>query len=385
MSEDPRTRHDQGVGKHVALEGHLAGERSPASRYAYLPSIYGALVLFLFTVGAFYLIAQLRFLVILIYLSILVACGIAGPVGWLERHGLNKALAILVIYALVGGVLVAIGWYAIPPLLGQAGSFAEELPDYVNRAQDEWERLGNMQQEYPFLGQFDDRLQDMLQQIGGSVTTVLLGLPTKIATAFFAVTTLLTFSFLMLMTWERIRALILSLIHPRHRTTTNEVLDEIGSRLGAYLRAKIIIMAIVGAWMYVTLAFLGSPYAMIAAIVAGLMEGLPRIGPWIGRVAIVIAALPLGWKAVVIAVVAHIIIDNIKGYGLSPLIEGNQVDIHPLTAFIAVIAGGILLGWVGAFIAVPTAAVIQVIVQQVLIPWRQNQIAGADGGSDSVQ
>jgi len=369
----------------VALEGHLAGERSPASRYAYLPSIYGALVLFLFTVGAFYLIAQLRFLVILIYLSILVACGIAGPVGWLERHGLNKALAILVIYALVGGVLVAIGWYAIPPLLGQAGSFAEELPDYVNRAQEEWERLGNMQQEYPFLGQFDDRLQDMLQQIGGSVTTVLLGLPTKIATAFFAVTTLLTFSFLMLMTWERIRALILSLIHPRHRTTTNEVLDEIGSRLGAYLRAKIIIMAIVGAWMYVTLAFLGSPYAMIAAIVAGLMEGLPRIGPWIGRVAIVIAALPLGWKAVVIAVVAHIIIDNIKGYGLSPLIEGNQVDIHPLTAFIAVIAGGILLGWVGAFIAVPTAAVIQVIVQQVLIPWRQNQIAGADGGSDSVQ
>ncbi|HEV2065611.1 MAG TPA: AI-2E family transporter, partial [Thermomicrobiales bacterium] len=66
------------------------------------------------------------------------------------------------------------------------------------------------------------------------------------------------------------------------------------------------------------------------------------------------------------------------GYGLSPLIEGSQVDIHPLTAFIAVIAGVLLLGWVGALVAVPAAAVVQVIVEDVLIPWRRRQVELAE-------
>jgi predicted PurR-regulated permease PerM len=194
----------------------------------------------------------------------------------------------------------------------------------------------------------------------------------------FSFTTILTFAFLLLMTWRQLRATLLSLIHPAHRVTTEQVLAEIGDRLGAYLRAKVIIMVIVGAWVYVSLALLGSPYAVLAAIFAGAMEALPKIGPWIGRAAIVLAALPLGWQAVAIAVIAHVVIENIKGYGLGPLIEGSQVDIHPLTAFIAVIAGGLLLGWVGALVAVPAAAVVQVLVEDVLIPWRRRHLAAAE-------
>lgn len=130
--------------------------------------------------------------------------------------------------------------------------------------------------------------------------------------------------------------------------------------------------------MYIALMLLGSPYALLAAIFIGIMEGLPRIGPWIGRIGMVLLLIPMGWKVIVIAVISHIVIDNIKGYLLSPLIEGNQVDIHPLTAFIAVIAGGILLGWVGAFVAVPTAAIIQVVFEQVVLPWRRGQVAEAE-------
>src|SRR5690606_10925901 len=84
--------------------------------------------------------------------------------------------------------------------------------------------------------------------------------------------------------------------------------------------------------------------------------------------------LPLGWKAVLIAFALHMIIDNIKGSWLSPLIEGHQVEVHPLTAFIAVMVGAGLMGWMGALIAVPLAAVVQVIVEEVVIPWRLRQL-----------
>lgn len=375
LEEDhQRARYVVGTDQGVAVSSRSRSVPMP-NRYHYLPGIYGALVLFLLTVGAFILLAQLEFLLIILFMSVLVACSVAGPVGRLERLGLGRALSILLIFALVGAVLAGIGWYALPRLLGQAGAVAQDLPEQIAEAQQLRERLLAMQADYPILGELDDRLLSIAEGAGASLTRALLGLPTVIAKAFFAVTSILTLSFLLLMTWDQLRATLLSLIHPRHRATTAEVLEEMGSRLGAYLRAKVIIMVIVGAWVYGSLVLLGSPYAVLAAIFAGTMEALPRIGPWIGRAAIVLAAIPLGWKAVAIAVVAHVVIENIKGYGLSPLIEGSQVDIHPLTAFIAVIAGGLLLGWVGALVAVPTAAVIQVIVEDVLIPWRRRHLA----------
>jgi predicted PurR-regulated permease PerM len=356
----------------------------PPNRFAYLPSIYGALLLFLLTLGGVYLVVRLQFLLILLFLSVLVACGVAGPVRWLERRGLGRAPAILLVYALIGTVLAGIGWYALPRLLGQAGAVAQDLPEQIVQAQQVRQRLLAMQDDYPILAQIDERLLAIAEGAGGSVTRTLLGLPTAVAKTVFSVTSILTLAFLLLLTWNQLRATLLSLIHPGHRTTAEQVLAEMGERLGAYLRAKVIIMVIVGAWVYGSLALLGSPYAVLAAIFAGTMEALPRIGPWIGRAAIVLAAMPLGWKAVAIAVIAHVVIENIKGYGLSPLIEGSQVDIHPLTAFIAVIAGGLLLGWIGALVAVPAAAVVQVVVEDVLIPWRRRHLAPAEAALSSA-
>lgn len=388
----PSSRVDpvvSGAARQGAGDPHLSGAApgpasvpvaSPATsnRLAYLPSIYGALLLGLLTIGAVYLFARLQFLLVLLFLSILVACGIAGPVRRLERIGLGRAPAILVVYAAIGAVLTGIGWYALPRLLGQANAVAQDLPAQVVQAQQLRDRLLAFQADYPVLGDLDARLQALAESVGRRATRTLLALPGAVTKAVFAITSILTIAFLLLVTWRQMQATILSLIHPRHRPATERVLIEIGGRLGAYLRAKVIIMVIVGVWVYATLALLGSPYAVLAAIFAGTMEALPRIGPWIGRAAIVLAALPLGWEAVAIAVVSHVVIENIKGYGLSPLIEGSQVDIHPLTAFIAVIAGGLLLGWVGALVAVPAAAVVQVVVEDVLIPWRRRQLAPAE-------
>jgi predicted PurR-regulated permease PerM len=353
------------------------------SRFSLTASIYSALVLAFLTIVVWGFLVQLGPLLVLLYVSILVACGISAPVRWMERIGLGRAISILIVFAMVGAILAGVAWYAVPPLVGQTGTFIENVPDYVSRFEqlrNRWIALG---EDYPVLVQLEGRVLEATNDLGAAATGFLIDLPSMIAKAVFGITSILTFAFLFLMTWERIKALLLSLIRPRHREITDQVLDEMGLRLGAYLRAKAIVMTIVGTWVYVTLLFLGSPYALLAAIIAALMEAIPRIGPWIGRAAIVLAVIPLGWKAVVIAVLSHVVIENIKGYGLSPLIEGSQVDIHPLTAFIAVIAGGLLLGWIGALVAVPTAAVIQVLVEQVLIPWRHRQIAAAEAASGS--
>ncbi len=356
-------------------EGTRAGA---GSRLVYMPSIYLALLLFGLTAVGFYLLIRLQFLLILLFLSVLLACGVAGPVRRLEQWRLPRSLAIGLVYLGVLGVFAGIGWYVLPRLVGQAVNIAQDIPNRIEQTEQWRRRVEDLGRDYPILEQLDARLTEFASGAGEDVATRLLEMPRAFAKAIFSLVTIFTIAFLLLMAKERLLDVLLSVFHPRQRATTRRVLDEMGVRLGAYLRSKIIVMVIVGTLVFATLFALGSPYAVLVAIFAGTFEALPRIGPWIGRAGIAVAVLPLGWEKVAIAMVAHVVIENLKGLFLSPIIEGNQVDIYPLTAFVAIIAGGLLLGWVGAFIAVPAAAVVQVVVEDVLIPWRHRQLAAAE-------
>jgi len=352
--------------------------RSRSSRYADAPSIYAALVLFGLTIGAVYLLFRLQYLLTILFLAVLVASGIAGPVRRLERLGVPRAVAILAIYVVLGGMLGGLIWYVLPPVLGQAASASADIPKRLRDLRELQGRVAELSIDYPIIETLEVRLIDIAANAGNAFTNWLIGLPEAVAKVLFTLVSVLTIALLLLVTKERLLDLILEMIHPRHRATTQRVLAEMGARLGAYVRAKLIVIVVVASLVYGTLVVLGATYAFLVATFAGMMEALPRIGPWLGRIAIFLAVLPLGWRAVAIGMVAHVIIENLKGQVISPLIESDQVDIHPLTAFVAIIAGGVLLGWLGALIAVPVAAALQVVVQDVVIPWRRNRLASAE-------
>ena len=336
------------------------------------------MLLFAVTVTAVYLLLRLQFLLFIIFLALLVASGIDRPVGWLERRGAPRVLAILAVYALILGLFGAVGWYVLPAVLGQADTIAQNLPRQLEEVEQLRLRVFELRGEYPIVPELESRLIDLADQAGRTLTRWLLGLPGAVAKAFFTFASVFTIALFLMLTRERLLDLVLSLISPRHRAQTERVLGKMGERLGAYLRAKLIVIIIVGALVWATLFLLGAPYPILVAVFAGITEALPRIGPWIGRAVILMSVAPLGWRAVGIALVAHVVIENLKGQVISPLVESDQVDIHPLTAIIAIISGGILLGWVGVLVAVPVAAAIQVVVEDVIIPWRLAQLASAE-------
>ncbi len=337
-------------------------------------SIYLALMLVVLSVVGLWLLVKLQSLLVLIFVALLIATSLAGPVRTMQGWGIPRAVSILLNFLVVAGLVVGIIWFTVPPLIGQVTEAVESIPDRIAQFERLQARFNELEADYPVLAELEER---GVASAGGLVETVsqtIVSLPAMITLIIFIISSLLTLSFLMLMSWSTIKPAMFRLIAPAHRDVTEHVLTTAGERLGAYVRAKVIISTIVGAWMYVTLMLLGSPIALLVSILAGLFETIPRIGPLIARAFIVIAVLPLGWRAVVIAFISHMVIDNIKGSWLSPLIEGHQVEVHPLTAFIAVMIGALLMGWMGALIAVPTAAVVQVIVEEVVIPWRLRKL-----------
>ena len=355
------------------------------SRQDLVRPIYSALMLVVVSIIAIWLLVKLQTLLVLLFVALLIAASMAGPVRRLESWGLSRAIAILLMFLLSAGLVVGMAWFTVPPLIGQISEAADSAPDRLAQFERFQERFNELETEYPILTEVESRAVETSGDLLESVTQSVVSLPALLTLGIFVITSLMTLSFLMLTSWARIKPAMIRLIHPDHREITERVLVSIGERLGAYVRAKVIISTIVAIWMYVVLVFLGSQIALLIAIVAGLFEIIPRIGPLLGRAIIVIAVLPLGWKAVLIAFALHMLIDNIKGSWLSPLIEGHQVEVHPLTAFIAVLAGALLLGWMGALIAVPLAAVVQVLLEEIAIPWRLRQLGDLESAPESVK
>ena len=105
-----------------------------------------------------------------------------------------------------------------------------------------------------------------------------------------------------------------------------------------------------------------------------LGELIPRIGPWLARIPLLVFAAFEGWVTFGLVALASVLIENAKGFVISPLVEGNQLDVHPLLILIAVLTGSTLFGAGGAFVAVPAAAIVQVFFNEVIVPWRNEQI-----------
>lgn len=353
-------------------------KNAPFTDMALVRSVYVALILVVLSIVAIWLLVKLKSLLVLLFVALLIATSMSGPLRRLEGWGIKRAIAILLMFLSTAAVVVGLIWFTVPPLIGQLTEAVDSAPDRLAQFERLQTRFDELEAEYPILKELEAKAIESTGDMLSSLTQTVVALPAMLTLAIFVVTSLMTLSFLMLTSWSQIKSAAMRLVHPDHRAITEKILTTTGERLGAYVRAKVIISTIVAIWMYIVLVILGSQIALLIAIVAGLFEIIPRIGPLVGRAIIVVAVLPLGWKAVLIAFALHMLIDNIKGSWLSPLIEGHQVEVHPLTAFIAVMAGALLMGWMGALIAVPFAAVIQVIVEEVLIPWRLRQLGIAE-------
>lgn len=230
-----------------------------------------------------------------------------------------------------------------------------------------------LREQYPQLRTFDEQFHEAGQRISDDVGNRLIGLPTTLIRLAFDAASVFFISILLVINRERILAVALSVVHPSQRDHWENVLTKIWSRVGFYLRAKLIVMLIIGVMMHTGLYFLDVRFPLLLAIFAALGQLIPRVGVWFARVPLLAVAALDGTEMVISVAVLSMVVENLKGYVISPVVEGDQLNIHPLLVFISVLVGGALLDVSGAFIAVPAAAAAQVVFEEVILPWRTSQ------------
>jgi predicted PurR-regulated permease PerM len=340
--------------------------------------VYVALVLASLTIVGLLLLYMVRHVLLVLFVSVLLAAALTGPSEWLHRRfRLRLGLAALLIYLASFSILAGICWLVVPPLLGQVVEFADRAPEYADRYSGVREAYGELRADFPALPPFDEQLSRLGDAILDRAGKRAVALPGDLFSVFIDLLAVFFISLLLVTSRMRIRDFVLSVTHPDHRRRTGLVLDRIWVRIGHYLWAKAIVMTIVGALTYLSLIAIGVPFAIPLSVIVALGELIPLVGSWLARIPLFAIALLDSPRTFVLTLVASIVIQNLQGYVISPLVEGERLEIHPLLVFVAVLVGAALGGPLGAFVAVPAAAIVDLVVQEVLVPWRRAQLQGS--------
>jgi predicted PurR-regulated permease PerM len=346
-----------------------------ASTWARAKPLFLAAALTIATIVGLRLLVELRSLLILLFISLVLAAAMSRPAAVLERRGVPRGLAVAIVQLVALAGLLVVGYIVLPPLLDELAGFANRVPHYIDRFQGLRRSYAKIRANYPELGSFDDEVSKLASRFGDVAGKRLINLPLGVASLLYEALTVVAFSTLIVMRRERVMQALLPLVAPHRREHTVAIADKIWERIGAYVRAKLIVMTIVGVLMYLALLALGVPFAVPLSVIVAFGEVIPQIGPWIARVPLLAVAAFEGPETLGLTFLASFVLENLKAYVISPRVEGDQLKLDPLLVLIAVLAGATLLGAAGALVSVPFAAMLQVLYDEILVPWRRAQIA----------
>jgi predicted PurR-regulated permease PerM len=314
----------------------------------------------------------------LIYVSALIAMGFSPLVQWIQRRKghakrrVPRVLAILAIYLAIIGVAVLVGVIVIPPLIDQASTMWNGAPQAFNKLQ-------NTLIKYKLLTHRVS-LQEAVQSApagsgGNAVSTVLVAIWT-LGGGVFGIITVLILSFYLLIEAEPLFKYFLRFVHESQRAPVMTASREVVTKVSAWLRAQLVLAGVMGTFAAVGLGLMGEPFFYVVALVAAIGETIPIVGPVIGGTAAVVVALTSSPKLAVEVGVYFLILHQLEANILVPKIMERRVGVSPVTVLVALLIGGALWGIVGAILAIPTAAILSVIVEE-LSKGTDNQIISA--------
>ena len=331
-----------------------------------------ALGLFLAVLGiaGLRVLQQLEHVLILLFLAVLFASAISRPVALLERRRISRGVSIAIVQLTVMAVFVGLVWIVVPPLVTQVRLFVDDSPGYVTRFHHLRAEYLAVRRQYPGTGSFDSEVSAVAGKLATGVGGRLVDLPLTAAQLLFNLMIIYVLSTMLVIRREKMLENLLVLVAPAKRERTRLVTEKIWFRLGAYLRAKVIVMVVVGALMYVALRVLGVPFAVPLSVIVAFGELVPRIGVWIARIPLLTIAAFQWPTTLLLTFLTSAVIEELKADLIGPKVEGQALDMDPILTLLAVLCGSALIGWEGALIAVPFAAMLQVIVEEVVVPAR---------------
>ncbi|MFN0074807.1 MAG: AI-2E family transporter [Chloroflexota bacterium] len=307
----------------------------------------------------------IRDVITLLFLAWIIAAALRPAVDRLQRW-MPRGVAILIPYLLLIGSVAALVFLIVPPFVAEFRSLAGNLPRYVEQAQstmtvlDEWMRSHGVPSP---LGEQAAQWARGLEQAAG----FLIRLPLAAFSFILGTFATVAIGFYWLLARDQSVDWICRTCRPKNPEGARRVIDQAELQMGSYVRGLVFLGVVIGVVTLIGLLVLRVPYAVVFAVIAGIFELLPTIGPIISAIPAILAALTISPVLALGVALLYLAVQQLENYILVPRVHEQSVGLPPLVILLAVLIGSTIGGITGAILAVPVAALIALVVDE----WQQ--------------
>jgi predicted PurR-regulated permease PerM len=318
-------------------------------------------------------VARLSQVVTLLAVAVFLALGLDPVVRFLQRRGLSRGWAVTAVFAGVIVVFAALVGLLLPPLAAQGTQLANNAPDYVESLLRN-PQVKHLDQHYHVVTRLQEQLKGKLSdgQVWTDVFGGVLGAGRAAVSGIFSAFTVLVLTLYLTASLPTVKEVCYRAVPASRRDRVRTLGDEITRRVGGYVIGQIAVASTNAICTYILLRILGLPYPEALAVLVGFLGLIPMVGATLGAIVVVLVALFSSVTTAVVAAIYYVIYQQLENYVIAPRVMKRTIAVPGAVTVIAALAGGTLLGVIGALMAIPTAAGLILIYQEVLVP-RQEQ------------
>ncbi len=313
---------------------------------------------------ALYFCYLIKNIILVLFISVIVVLIMKPAVDWFEKKKVSRVLGALAIYLTLIIFFAVVVMIVIPPLAKESAQLSASLPHYFDRVSEGFISLRQISENNNFAGSLESfvgkasvYLEKATVNIFSSVVGLLGGVIYLIA--------VLVISFYLVVEKKGVERLVGQIIPYNLQSKVLRVISKIEFKLSRWFLGQLSLGIIIGLMSYIGLSILGVPYALVLAIIAGLLELIPYVGPWLSGIPAILIALTISPALAAAVLVLYFIIQELENYLIVPKVMEKTVNIHPVVTIMAMMIGGQLAGLVGILLAVPVVAIGMVVVEEV--------------------
>ena len=312
--------------------------------------------------GIVELIAKAGSMLTLIGLAFFVAAGLEPVVSWLTRRHLPRWAAVVIVIAGLLGVAALFVTLAVSRLSAEVTTLAHQLPHYLRSVQNHNSQLGKLNAKY----HVEQRLEKLISSHGSSVAGGVLAAGRLVLSTVSSALVVAVLSIYFLAGLAQIKLFAYRMVPDSRRTRAILLSDEILSRVGGYVLGNVLTSVIIGLGTSLWMLALGIPYPILLGLFVALIDLIPVIGSYIAGAAVSLVALTVSLPVALATLGFYICYKLAEDYLLVPRVMNRTVHVPATATLLAVLIGAVLLGIVGALVAIPVAAAIRLLLREVV-------------------
>jgi predicted PurR-regulated permease PerM len=330
-----------------------------------------------------YLIYLVRTPLSWILIAIFLAVALSGPVNFLARR-MRRGFAITLVYLGLLAVPLLLIALIVPPLITEANKFARDVPGYADEVTEFVEgnrQLRDINRDYNITEQLEKEAGKLPNKLGGAAST-LRDVGFGIVTSVFALVTILVLTAFLLSSGRGWVEAAISSRPPEQQLRLRRSLENMAGAVAGYMAGALTIALIAGVTTFIVLTILGVAFAAPLAVIAGLFSLIPLVGATIAAVMIGLVTVFDNFPTVtIIWAVWAIVYQQFENHVIQPQVQKRTVKVQPFITIVAVLFGATLLGVLGALVAIPVAASIQILVREY-VDLRTLSLKESDSGDE---